>query len=341
MTEIVSKAGLAKKSPHWEFSEGVDLREHIQTSRTQNGVVAEFIGTGDFGRDFIRRQEFEVDAGRDAEPILYETIYNPVVDANLTKHIDIDKMGPGAFVFEEIQEGGEVKFGRVGSSEETVSMRHFGVGAEYDEDLFMYNQTWRLAPIERQVGVAYNALLNHLHLGPILNYGYAAANQTLAVVGATLYEGYQLTLQAAVTAAKTDTSNPRRGPYDLIISSANMFTMEIALFMVPQQGFTKQAPTLNQMIRNVIIYDGWSGVRGKKSVQYAGVAANKAYLVNVDPAYVDMDFKSYFKHQMRRTKGDSDMSRFILEQDIWDTRLAVYTNPLRAVEEVTLPTTTS
>jgi hypothetical protein len=142
-----------------------------------------------------------------------------------------------------------------------------------------------------------------------------------------------LTIEAGITASKADTSNPRRGPYNLLISSADAFRVERALLRVPQQGFTQQSSAINP-IQNVIVYDGWTGTRGGKSVTYTGVSANKAYLI--DSANRMFDAKSYVKQDFRLDGEDMDASRF-MTQKIYDAYIGAYTNVLRSTEELTLP----
>jgi hypothetical protein len=245
-------------------------------------------------------------------------------------------MGPGGVIFEEVFEGGEVKFSGVTAGEFTVPIRHFATGLEYSKDLVIFNSLWNIAIFERAMGISHNALLNHLHLSPITTFTYAAANQTAANTdGDSVAENYMLTLQDAVTNAKADTANPRRGPYTLLIASANMFTMERSLRRVPQTGIDVQSSAIDT-IRNVIVYDGWSGTRGAKTVTYSGVTANKAYLISQQ--YRGQDFRSFEKQALQNEGQETDISRF-LTQSVWDSYYGVYANPLRSVEEVTLPTT--
>src|SRR5690606_26792278 len=160
-------------------------------------------------------------------PIVYSPIYRTIQDPNLPKNISLFKLGPGGVVLEEISEGDEVKFASITSSEEAVSLRHFGVGLEYSDDLVAFNELWNVAIIEREVGRAYNALMNHLHLWPIINYPYAATNQTAAnTSGDTTVEDWNLTLEDAVVNSLEDTTNPRPGPYVLLINPAQRFMVE-------------------------------------------------------------------------------------------------------------------
>lgn len=336
--KIYSKDLLTKDKPKIEFPKGFRLDQHMREIRGSGGNagrIYEFIGSDTFSDEWNQRQQFEVDAGRDMEPILYTPIYDVINDTNLPEVVNIYKIGPGGVIFEEIREGGEVKFATLGSSSETVRIKHYGVGLEYSKDLVVYNRLWDVAIHERQAGIAYNALLNYVHLGPILDYSYSSSNQTGAVTtGATAQEDYLLTLEAAITAARTDTTNPRRGPYVILCSTANLFLMEKALSRVPQYGVELQSTSALGAIQAVIAYDGWTGTRGYKTVTYSGVSANKCYLI--DTANRMLDFKSYMKQDLRLDGEDQDISRF-MTQRVYDTYFGVYANPLRAVEEVTLP----
>jgi hypothetical protein len=334
--KIWSRDLLSNSKPHVAFPPNLQLRDHVREVGQQQGGhrIYEFTGTDTFGVEWVTRQRFEVDAGRDEEPLLYLPLYDVVADASLPKNVDINRIGPGGVIFEEVFEGGEVKFSHIGSSEYTVPIRHWGTGLEYSKDLVIFNELWNVALIERQMGVAHNALLNHLHLNPFIAYAYAAANQTAANTGgATTMEDYLLTIQDAITASKADTTNPRRGPYTLLISSANMFMMERALSKVPQTGFTLQTSAID-MIRNVIAYDGWSGTRGSKTVTYAGVTSGKAYLISQQ--YRGQDARSFEKQALQNEGTERDLSRF-LTQSVWDSYYGVYANPLRCAEEITLP----
>jgi hypothetical protein len=336
MTKIISRDLLAKSKAKVPFPAGLNLRDHVrEMGQQQSGHrIYEFIGTDSFGTEWQTRQRFEVDAGRDEEPLLYLPIYDVVNDANLPKNVSINRAGPGGVIFEEVFEGGEVKFSHIGASEYTVPIRHWATGLEYSKDLVIFNELWDVPLVERQMGTAHNALLNHLHLNPIIAYSYAASNQTGANTGgATATEDLFLTIQDAITASKTDTTNPRRGPYVLLVSSADLFAVEMALMRVPQQGVSIQSSALD-MVSAVVAYDGWSGTRGAKTVSYTGVTAGTAYLISQQ--YRGQDFRSFVKQELQNEGMQEDISRF-LTQTVWDSYYGVYANPLRSVEEITLP----
>lgn len=334
--KLISRDLLSKKWAKAQFPPGFRLGDHVrEISQQSNGHrIYEFMGTDSFGTDWTTRQRFEVNAGRDEEPLLYTPIYDIVSDTSLPKNVTVNQMGPGGVVFEEVFEGGEVKFSSITSGQYSVPIRHWATGLEYSKDLVIFNELWNIAIVERQMGVAHNALLNHLHLSPILEYAYAAANQTGSnPSGENVVEDFMLTIQDAVTASRTDTTNPRRGPYILLVSSSNIFTVENALTRVPQTGTERRSTALDS-IRQVIAYDGWTGTRGSKATTYAGVTAGKGYLISQQ--YRGQDFQSFEKQGLQNGGTEEDISRF-LTQTVYDSYYGVYANPLRSVEEITWP----
>lgn len=335
--QIYSKALLAKSKPTIPFPRGLELRDHVrEMGYKENGHrIYEFTGTDNFGAEWQQRQFFEVNAGRDEEPLVYQPIYDITNDANLPKNVDVNRIGPGGVVFEEVFEGGEVKFSSITSSEFTVPIRHWATGLEYSKDLVIFNSLWNVPLIERQMGIAHNALLNHLHLHPIIDYSYTSANQTAAVTtGATTTEDWLLTLEAAIANSRADATNPRRGPYILLISGSNEFMVERALQRVPQQGVALQANSALSAVRAIVSYDGWTGTRGGLATSYAGVTAGTAYLISQQ--YRGQDFRSFVKQDLQNEGVEEDISRF-MTQTVWDSYLGVYANPAAAVEEVTWP----
>lgn len=323
-----------KFAPGFEFVKA-GPNQNIKEISDGSGRIAEFIGADDFGAEWYERIRFEVDAGRQRVPILYTPLYSEVVDSTLPETQLIKNWGPGGFVFEELVEGEEVKFGHITAGEAAVTQRSFGVGVEYTKKLVMFNQLWQIARIERAVGEAHNALLNHLHINPILDYTYTAPNQTAAVAtGDSVTENWFLTIEQAIVNSQADTTNPRMGPYALLVHPSRNFMLQRALTRVPQEGFMLDS-SAGSFINQIIGYNGWTGTRGKKQVTYPGVPTTKGYLVNL--AYRDEDFISLVKQPLESAQGNPDISRFILDQIVWDVWLAIYSNPARAVEEITWP----
>lgn len=334
---VYSRETLAKNRDKATFKENFKLLDHLRLSEAGNGqTIAEFVGTDDFDSVWYQRQRYEVEAGRDEEPQLWQPIYSLVRDPSLPRLVPVQQLGPGGVIFNEIQEGGEVKFSTVGESSYSVPIKHYGTGFEYTKDLVIFNELWRLSIVERQAGIAHNALMNEIHLSPIIDYNYTAANQTAAHVDSDMNraELWLATIEDAIVNSRTDSTNPRRGPYDLLVAPADLFAIEAALERRRQDGLPFRSSAINA-IRNVIAYDGWTGTRGNKEVTYDGVTSGTAYLINRQ--YQGQDFQSFMKQDLQPTSGNADVSRFILEQVVWDFYHGVYSNPSAAVEEITWP----
>lgn len=343
--KVVAKEYLAQQLDHWNFKGDVKLADHVRAiempgANGQARTVHEFIGTDNFAQAFYERQRYEVDAGRLEEPILYTPLYEITNDPSLPRNVPVNRLGPAGVVFERVEEGGEVKFVTVGQSNFSVPIYHYAMGLEYDKDLVIFNELWRVSEVEREAGVAFNALQNHIHLSPFISNAMTGSNATdgtaLSYVSTeSLPERYLRTLEAAVTEATDDTTNPRRGPYALLVSTANLFTVERALTAVAQQGITLQS-SVNTLIQTVIAYNGWTGVRGNKTVTYPGVPSGIGYLI--DLGLRRRHFRSYVKQGLQRTQGNPDVSRFILEQSVWDSYFGTYTDYTGGAHAITWPT---
>lgn len=348
--KFVSDATLKKNKPVAQFKEGFRFENHMRFDRDNEGrPIGEFLSTADISNQFFTRQEYEVEAGRQEVPLLYEGIYDVMVDANLPKTVEINTLGPAGVVFEEIAEGGEVKFASISGTNKSLSMRHHAVGLEYTEDMFIYNQTWLFPGLERDFGNAYNALQNNIHLLPILNGTYTSQTTdgtalTTFKVADDLAIKYLRTLEEAIRASVEDQANPRHGPYVLVTSTIDAMIASRALLRVPQQGTSLQIPAGQLgdaigVIDQVVAYNGWSGSRGKKAVSYRGVTSGTGYLVHI--GHKRFDFQSKWKHSLRRQMTGPNLKRFILDAIIWDARFGVYAAPDRAVQKITWPTSAS
>lgn len=338
--KIFMKSLLSQERPQIPFKKGTVLKDLVRNINPGNDgkLVWEFIQPEDFGAAWATRQRYEIDAGRDSEPILYTPLYDVMTDENFPSAVQINRLGPGGVVVSELLPGGETRMASIGSGTQVIPIKDYTVGLEYSMRMVEYNELWDVAIFERQAGVATNALLNHLHLYPFISQVYAAANQTAAsAVGANLIEKYLRTLEDAIAAATQDTTNPRRGPYYLLVSMNNFFMAERALsganVVVADYGSSARA-----MIQGIIAYDGWTGVMNGESTTYPGVTAGKAYLIDVNPSLKMAYARSLVKFIMRKLQGNEDVSRLIAMQEIFWDSVGVYTSPLALAEEITWPT---
>lgn len=313
---------------------GAEVADAVVKEMAENGkvspivwsegvVVKEMLGTDDGSREFIEKVTYDAYSGRENVPLLYKDIYSTQTDANFPKTMMVKEFGPVQTVFLRKLEGGEVKFGAMGSGpEKTVSFETWAAGLEYDEDIVEYNQTWRVSDIGTSFGESYNKLLNHLHLYPIISGTYVTTGGGLA----------------AQKAKQEDTDN---GAAQLIAYNTSIAqTLKDALQVLPRgsivlhnsfDAFALQNAIAGDMLpdlsagpvkkslanANFIAYDGETVTVGGKTYTYTGVAQGFIYLL-----VPKVNFKEYIKHDLRVDTDDGDLSRLILAQVVGRARRA-------------------
>lgn len=296
--------------------------------------MGEMITTPDGLNQLIQNSVINLELGREAVPLLYGPIYRRVEDANFSEYVDIWPFIGAQVVFLEHMELEEVKFGtrRIGQKD-TVPIITYAAGFEYTEDMILYDKTWERNELDRSMGEAYNALLNHIHLNPILSYNYPEKNKTAAdTSGSTLLERYRNTIKAGLIHAaqdrNTDTRAPRR-PSVLLAHSSRRWDIEEALQRF-QVGGTVY-PAIGQ-IDTLIFYDGWTVTVGETTYEYAGCAPDKAYLIEPKKYYREL-----IKHDLRVDAAGADLTRLVEQQIVGRARRGVVASPANSVEEITLP----
>jgi hypothetical protein len=195
--------------------------------------------------------------------------------------------------------------------------------------MIMYNETWKFEELNRSFGESYNAVLNHLHLGPILGYAYAAGNKTAAT---NVQSDFLMEVRETLRAALQKSVITQRPASVLLASIADKFTIEDALSL--NQNTTGQSlKRIGDSITTIIYYDGFSVTVGKKTYVYPGVTPGKIYGI-----FPKRFFRSLVKHDLKIDFDNADISRLIEKQVVGRCRLGVYADLARSVEEITLPT---
>jgi len=278
----------------------------------------------------LQKVTLDVAEGRQDVPLLYEPVYDRRENANFPKMVDTNFITSLGVIFLEKLEAGEVHFGAMAPGVPgVVPIRTWAAGFEWTEDMVEFNQEWEFESVNRSFGEAYNALLNHLHLGPILSYSYTAANKTAATnVHTQFLDEVRETLKQAIQKATL----ARRPPSIILASIANKFDIEDALNLAVDEN-NRAVTRIGPQIEYIIYYDGWSVDVGPKSYTYPGVTPGKCYLIYPKRALIEL-----VKHDLRISQDNADISRLILQQVVGRTRRGVYADIARSVEEVTLPT---
>lgn len=356
----------AAATGHYTMREDGDVRT-IEIDRDVAGElrrlaltrpVGEFLGSSDMLEELAQKVTVDVELGRDAIPTVYNSLYRTFTNPNFPRLLDANYILYANVVFLQHVEGQEVRFGTMASEQGvTVPIVTYSAGFEWDEDVEVYDEGWRVDMANEAVGRAYNALLDHIHLSPITGYNYATiSNQT----GAQTPTGNQIedtraTLrQALIDAAGNLDSLGRKKPIrptTILCATSDAYVINDALAIGdrPSIGTTAGGgpidvllgrvtdtagpnPSVNQL-STIIAYDGNDLEMGGLTFSYPGVTAGTCYLIQPQ-----RNLFEFVKHDLRvDTERPADLSRLIAAQMVARARRGLLMSPDLSVWEVTLP----
>ena len=278
--------------------------------------------------ELMKKVVLDVEIGKESVPILYKPIYDYMSDPNMPKVIDAKWAMYGTVVFTEHMEGNEVKFGSLAAEYgPTARILTYTAGFEYTKEMKDFNDSFSVELLNKAIGEAYNALLNHIHLYPIINATYKDTN-------ITSYQGKSdddvwIRIMKTLNQALSDSRVKKRPGNILLASSMNKDNIEMAL----QGGYQIKGTTYPAVsgIDTVIYYDGWSTNVGRKTYEYAGVPKNTAYLIRPKRG-----FKELVKRDLTIESTIADLSRLIEAQIIAYAYRGVYAAITENVQKINL-----
>lgn len=300
-------------------SNGIGWSDDFATGKV---TLKEMITSEDGGKEFLEKITYDLYQGREDVPILYKSIYTTLTDANFPKTITANEMGPVQVVFLETLETEEVSFGVLApGTKKVVEFKTYSAGIQYTEDMIEYNSTWEVSEISKSFGEAYNKLLNHLHLGPIVTASYTTTGGGLDAQKAAQKAGIQQLIAYDTSIAKTLRSALSVLPNGkiLVINSADQFALEDAIAGAMLADKSPAIVKRRLSPNDFVVYDGDSVTVGPKTYTYPGVTAGTCYLVSPNKK----NFKEYIKHDLRVDSDNADLSRLIKEQIVGRARRAV------------------
>jgi len=295
-----------------------------------NKPLGEMINFGSVSelKELLRKVVLDVELGKEQVKLLYQPIYDNISDPNFPEVLDAKWAMYGNCVFLEHMEGDEVKFGSIAAEHgPTARIKTYTSGFEYTKKMIDFNETFNVEMLNKSMGEAYNALLNHLHLYPIIAYNYKAANKTAfkGEAGDPIWLGMYKTFAQAVK----DSRIAKRPGTVLLANSADAMDIEMAL-----KGGHQIEGTIYPAIagiNSIIYYDGWEVTVGKKRHEYKGVEPGKAYLIRPKRG-----FKELVKRDYTVETGNKDVSRLIEEQIVAYCYRGVFAAIDENVQEITL-----
>lgn len=279
-------------------------------------------------KDLLRKVVLDVELGREQVPLLYKPIYDLMSDSNMPRIIDAKWALYGTVIFSEHMEGQEIKFGSLQAEQGPVArILTYTSGFEYTKEMKDFNDSFSVEILNKAMGEAYNALLNHLHFNPIIGFTYKTDNKT-AYQGETtddLWVGYYKTLNKGLS----DARNKKRPGNILLASSMDKDNIEMAL----KGGYQINGTTYPAVsgIDSVIYYDGWNVTVGRKDYSYPGVQPGKCYLVRPKRG-----FKELLRQDLKVEAQAGDLSRLVEEQIVGYAYRGVYAAIEENIQEISL-----
>lgn len=299
--------------------------------------IGEMMTNATTRKEFMQKVVLDVELGREEVPILYTPIYERLQDANFPKEFEAKWAQYGQVIFFEHAEGQEVRFGSLTAEEGPIAkIKGYAAGFEYTKEMELFNQTFNLEMLNRAFGEAHNAMLNHMHLAPIIKFNYKAANKTGPVYlkadrskGSESDFDYLLSLRETIKEGINATRKAKRPATVLLANSANQYDLEEAL-----GSFTINGTVYRSLegIDTIIYYDGWETKVGKKSYVYEGVPEGKVYAIRLKRG-----FKELIKQDLQINANMGDITRLVEAQVVGDFWRGVFAAVEENVQEITLP----
>jgi hypothetical protein len=308
------------------------LKDSVEISLKK--PVGEMITTSQGAMALLEKVRIDTDVGLAEVPLLYTPLYErvngpfPGGSVMIGNDITVD----ANVVFLEKMEAGEIVFGTVTytGAQTPIPVQTYAAGFEWTEDMIEYDRSYEIGMNSRAFGRAYNYLLNHLHLSPIIAFTYAAGNTTAADVtaSATVQERVLRTFQTAYRHAVQ--AVPQRIPSWILANEADRFLIEDAL-LTPVLD-TSGNPLRRVPVEGIIYYNGATVTNGLKSFSYAGVTSGTCFFIQPR-----LKLKELVHHDLRLDVGPEDITRLVEGQQVGRTRRTVYLDIANAVEKVTIP----
>ena len=302
-----------------------------------DNLSGEMIVSTDIKRTLAQKTVLDVELGREEVPLLYNPIYEPMVDANFPRLLEAKWAQHGSVVFLEHLEGEEIKFGTLSAENGPVArLTGYAGGFQWTKETELFNEVYLIDIFNRAFGRAHNILLNHIHLAPIAQFEYKPTHTTAAkyiksdgsngtAATANLYLSTRETLKQGIIDARTK----KRPGNILLANSADQFQIEEAL-----KGADIMATNYRSIsgIDTIIYYDGDTETVGDTEYTFDGVKPGETFLIRPKRG-----FKELVKVPLRIEFGGGDITRLIEDTMVGYTFRGVFAAVEENVQKIILP----
>ncbi len=232
-------------------------------------------------KTIIQQAIIDISAEEANHPPLYKEIYEEIKDSSFPQSLEVKDII-----------GLQTAFGIVGDGEAvplsdfrcedlgTVHFKTMATGYSVTEEWVAFNQAWKVENANKAIGQAHNAILDHIHLSPIISATYDASCETKKV---TVKDGTPLQIVYHSLRAGLKDAMARRNrkgyifkPSIALCNSATALDVMCAI-----KGETEKGKTLGSlgMIDKVVVYDGWAGEVNGVKYEFSSPKTNEVFLI--------------------------------------------------------------
>lgn len=232
-------------------------------------------------KELVQQAIIDISREEANHPPLYKEIYEEIRDSSFPQSLEVKDII-----------GLQTAFGIVGDGESvpladfrcedlgTVHFKTMATGFSVTEEWVAFNQAWKLEQANKAIGQAHSAILDHIHLSPIINATFNTKTETKKVAvkdGTPLQIVYHTLRQGLKDAMARRT---RRGyvfkPSVVLCNSSTALDVMSAV-----KGETEKGKTLGTlgMIEKIVVYDGWAGEVNGVKYEFNAPKDNEVFLI--------------------------------------------------------------
>ena len=250
-------------------------------------------------KELIQQAIIDISSEEASHPPLYKEVYEEIVDSSFPQSLEVKDIV-----------GLQTAFGIVGDGEAvpladfrcedlgTVQFKTMATGYSVTEEWVAFNHAWKIEQANKALGLAHSAILDHIHLSPIIKATYDAKSETkkVAVKDGTPLQIVYHSLRQGLKDAMSRRN--RRGyifkPTVALCNSSTALDVMSAI-----KGETEKGKTLGAIgiIDKVIVYDGWAGEVNGLKYEFASPKDNEVFLIEPKKS-----FKALVKKELTHVK---------------------------------------
>lgn len=281
---------------------------------------------------FMKQVSVSVAVGMADYPTVYQYIYDEIVNTAFPKKVDVQDFIGMQAAFGIVNDGeGVPQAGFKFKMLDSVSFRTYATSYSITRKWVQFNEFWKVPQVSKALGIAHNAILDHIHLSPIIKYSYTGKSATAKnTTGSTALETVYLSLRDGLKDAlqRTTSNGFRVRPTIALCNSATAMDVQAAVNGLLQKG--TQLAGLGQ-IQTVLSYDGWDGEINGIKYSFEAPKDNEVYLI-----MPKLTFKALVKEDITHLEQRGNILT-LSEVDVVETfTRAVVAEVAHTVQKVTI-----